>query len=500
MMTLDAIKKVYFIGIGGIGMSAIARYFLNRGCEVYGYDKTKTALTTLLEEEGMVVSYEDEKHTLPIGLKAQDLELLVVYTPAIPKDSKILNYFQNEGFELKKRSEVLGIISRGQFCIAVAGTHGKTTTSSIIAHILTDTGFGCTAFLGGIATNFNSNFVLGNNDVVVVEADEYDRSFLTLSPDLAVITSMDADHLDIYGDESALQESFHLFAGKLKDNGTLFVKSGLPMNAGKHYGINNETGISASNIRVENARFLFDYSEGNAVDLKALAEDTSNEHFSTVGNVISYVNESQTLPKDFDQGLPDVNANSKNLITDLEILLPGRHNIENAVAAIAVALKLGIDPDLIKKAVANFKGVKRRFEYVVNTTEQIYIDDYAHHPEELKACFNAVRELYPEKKLTVIFQPHLFSRTRDFADGFAEVLSTVDDLLLLDIYPAREQPIAGIDSHYLLNKITLKDKAVYAKADVLDAIALKQPELLVTVGAGDIDTLVLPLKKLLSHA
>lgn len=466
MMTLDAIKKVYFIGIGGIGMSAIARYFLNRGCEVYGYDKTKTALTTLLEEEGMVVSYEDETHTLPVGLQAQDLELLVVYTPAIPKDSKILNYFIDEGFELKKRSEVLGIISRGQFCIAVAGTHGKTTTSSIIAHILTDTGFGCTAFLGGIATNFNSNFVLGNNDVVVVEADEYDRSFLTLSPDIAVITSMDADHLDIYGDESALQESFHLFAGKLKDNGTLFVKSGLPMNAGKHYGINNETGISASNIRVENARFLFDYSEGSEVD---------TSHAFT-------------------------KSNSKNLISDLEILLPGRHNIENAVAAIAVALKLGIDADLIKKAVANFRGVKRRFEYVVNTTEQIYIDDYAHHPEELKACFNAVRELYPEKKLTVIFQPHLFSRTRDFADGFAEVLSTVDDLLLLDIYPAREQPIAGIDSKYLLDKITLKDKAVYAKAAVLQAIALKQPELLVTVGAGDIDTLVLPLKKLLSHA
>ena len=452
MIKLDHIKSVYFIGIGGIGMSAIARYFLNRGCQVSGYDKTKTTLTSLLEAEGMVVSYTDDTASLPAGLEAMDPELLVVYTPAIPKDSIILNYFKDQQFSLKKRSEVLGIISRGQFCIAIAGTHGKTTTSSIVAHILTDTGFGCTAFLGGIATNFESNFVLGNNDVVVVEADEYDRSFLTLHPDIAVITSMDADHLDIYGDESQLHESFQLFAGQLKDSGTLFVKSGLPMNAGISYGINNQPDVSASNIRVENARFLFDYSD------------------------------------------------DKHSIEDLQILLPGRHNIENAVAAIAVALRLGIEGDLIKKAVASFKGVKRRFEYIVNTDEHIYIDDYAHHPEELRACFDAVRELYPSKKLTVIFQPHLFTRTRDFADGFAEVLSSVDDLLLLDIYPAREQPLEGIDSGYLLNKITLKEKAVYAKGDVLAAIERKKPELLVTVGAGDIDTLVQPLKKLLSHA
>jgi UDP-N-acetylmuramate--alanine ligase len=452
MMKLDAIKNVYFIGIGGIGMSAIARYFLNRGCAVSGYDKTKTNLTALLEEEGMTISYEDELSTLPEGLQAQDVELLVVYTPAIPQDSKILNYFKNHGFPLKKRSEVLGIISRGQFCIAVAGTHGKTTTSSIIAHILTDTGFGCTAFLGGIATNFESNFILGSNDVVVVEADEYDRSFLTLNPDIAVITSMDADHLDIYGDESQLHESFKMFASQLKDSGTLFVKSGLPMDAGISYGINNEPGISAFNIRVENARFLFDYSD------------------------------------------------TKHTITDLEILLPGRHNIENAVAAIAVALKMGIDADLIKKAVASFKGVKRRFEYIVSTPEVVYVDDYAHHPEELRACFDAVRELYPAKKLTVIFQPHLFSRTRDFADGFAEVLSSVDDLLLLEIYPAREKPLEGIDANFLLGKITLDEKAIYTKSEILDVIANKKPELLVTVGAGDIDTLVQPLKKLFSHA
>lgn len=452
MMKLDTIKSVYFIGIGGIGMSAIARYFLNRGCQVFGYDKTKTTLTSLLEAEGMAIIYTDDVDSLPAGLDATDPELLVVYTPAIPKDSNILNYFKDQQFSLKKRSEVLGIISRGQFCIAVAGTHGKTTTSSIVAHILTDTGFGCTAFLGGIATNFESNFVLGSNDVVVVEADEYDRSFLTLNPDIAVITSMDADHLDIYGDESQLHESFQLFAGQLKDNGTLFVKSGLPMDAGISYGINNQPGVSASNIRVENSRFFFDYSD------------------------------------------------DKHSITDLQILLPGRHNIENAVAAIAVALQMGIEADLIKKAVASFKGVKRRFEYVVNTDEHIYIDDYAHHPEELRACFDAVRELYPSKKLTVIFQPHLFTRTRDFADGFAEVLSSVDDLLLLDIYPAREKPLEGIDSRYLLDKITLNEKAAYTKGDIIAAIEEKMPVLLVTVGAGDIDTLVQPLKKLLSHA
>jgi len=452
MMKLDTIKSVYFIGIGGIGMSAIARYFLNKGCLVSGYDKTKTNLTTILEAEGMTISYEDELSTLPEGLEAGDLELLVVYTPAIPKEAKILSYFKAYDFSLKKRSEVLGIISRGQFCIAVAGTHGKTTTSSIIAHLLTDTGFGCTAFLGGIATNFESNFILGNNDVVVVEADEYDRSFLTLSPDIAVITSMDADHLDIYGDESQLHDSFRLFAGQLKDGGTLFVKSGLQIDAGISYGIDKKASISASNIRVENAHFLFDYSDG------------------------------------------------KHTITDLKIVLPGRHNIENAVAAIAVGLQLGINADLIKKAVASFKGVKRRFEYIVNSPEVIYVDDYAHHPEELRACFDAVRELYPAKKLTVIFQPHLFSRTRDFVDRFAEVLSSVDDLLLLEIYPARERPLEGIDARYLLDKIALVEKAIYSKVDVLEAIKNKRPELLVTVGAGDIDTLVQPLKKMLGYA
>ncbi|MBB2151588.1 UDP-N-acetylmuramate--L-alanine ligase [Pedobacter gandavensis] len=445
-MKLDKIKRIYFVGIGGIGMSALARYFKSRGCEVCGYDKTRTTLTQSLEEEGILISYVDEVFTLPVEFLTSDEYTLVVYTPAIPKHSALLHYFQEQAFVMKKRSEVLGIISEGQFCIAVAGTHGKTTTSSIIAHVLTATGYGCTAFLGGIASNYHSNFILGANNVVVVEADEYDRSFLTLHPDLSVITSMDADHLDIYGDASKLEESFRLFAGQLKPEGTLFVKAGLPLADGISYSAGMASSIKGENIRVINSRFVFDYVDG-----------------------------------DF-------------RIDDVQLMLPGTHNVENAVAAMAVALKLGIDADKIKGAIASFKGVKRRFEYLVNTNEHIYIDDYAHHPEELKACFHAVRQLYPNKKMTVIFQPHLFSRTRDFAAGFAEVLSTVDDLILLEIYPARELPIEGVDAAFLLDKITLDSKEICAKDLVLERIKIKNPELLITVGAGDIDTLIQPLK------
>nr|WP_199079426.1 UDP-N-acetylmuramate--L-alanine ligase [Pedobacter sp. ASV19] len=451
-MELEAIKRVYFVGIGGIGMSALARYFAKRGCLVCGYDKTRTNLTIDLEREGILISYMDDDSALPVSFHEKDEDTLIVYTPAIPKNSVLMHYFKQRGFALKKRSEVLGIISKGQFCIAVAGTHGKTTTSSIVAHILTHSGFGCTAFLGGIATNYNSNFLLGDNHVVVVEADEYDRSFLTLHPDLAVITSMDADHLDIYGDSSKLQESFHLFASQLKPEGTLFVKAGLPITDGITYSLDKYADVGGLNIRVEQAHFVFDY-----------------------------------------------HSEAQN-INGLSLMLPGKHNVENAVAAISIALKLGIAPEKIKEAVATFKGVKRRFEYIVNSPEHIYIDDYAHHPEELRACFDAVRQLYPDKKLTVIFQPHLFTRTRDFADDFAQVLGTADDLILLDIYPARELPLEGIDSQMLLDKINLVSKALYGKAEVLDRIKNKQPELLLTVGAGDIDTIIQPLKTILSHA
>lgn len=449
-MELDLIKRVYFIGAGGIGMSALARYFKKRGCLVGGYDKTRTVLTSHLEEEGILISYVDELSSLPSGFEVTATDTLIVYTPAIPKDSVLLNYFRDNGFNLQKRSQVLGIISKGQFCIAVAGTHGKTTTSSIVAHILTDTGYGCTAFLGGITTNYQSNFLLGDNNVVVVEADEYDRSFLTLHPDIAVITSMDADHLDIYGDAAQLEESFQLFAKQLKPGGTLFFKQGLPIAEGITYG--SETGaiVRASNIRVKEGNFVFDYQDENVS------------------------------------------------ISDIPLMLPGKHNVENATVAMAAALKLGIDPIKVKAAVANFKGVKRRFEYVVRADKHIYIDDYAHHPEELRACFHAVRQLYPDKKMTVVFQPHLFSRTRDFAADFAEVLSTVDELLLLDIYPARELPMEGISSEFLRAKLTLENTGVYSKDEVLKYVKVNQPELLVTVGAGDIDTLIQPLKNILT--
>ncbi len=445
-MELQAIKKVYLVGIGGIGMSALARYFAKRGCLVSGYDKTRTALCAMLESEGINIDYQDVIDGITDDFKKSDEAMLIVYTPAVPKESVILNYFRMHGFALYKRSEVLGIISAGQFCIAVAGTHGKTTTSAMIAHILKDTGFDCTAFLGGIATNYASNFLQGSNNVVVVEADEYDRSFLTLHPDLAVITSMDADHLEIYGNAEQLQESFRLFAGQLKPTGTLIMRSGLPLVHGVTYGIENISGISANGIGVEAGHFVFDYED----------------EYQRIGGI--------------------------------KMLLPGRHNIENALAAIAVALKLGINANLIKKAIENFKGVKRRFEYVVKTADRVYIDDYAHHPEELKACFAAVRELFPGKKLTVIFQPHLFTRTRDFAEEFAEVLSTVDDLVLLDIYPARELPIAGINAEFLLDKVVIQDKKILNKMQLLGYIEAKLPSLLLTVGAGDIDTLVEPLK------
>jgi len=445
-MELQAIERVYFVGIGGIGMSAIARYFAKRGCLVHGYDKTRTALCESLEAEGIPISYSDDADGLAAEFLKPDESTLIVYTPAIPKDSKLLNYFKQAGFALHKRSEVLGIISAGMFCVAVAGTHGKTTTSSMIAHILKATGYDCTAFLGGIATNYESNFLLGNNNVVVVEADEYDRSFLTLHPDIAVITSMDADHLDIYGDAGQLEDSFKLFAGQLKPEGTLLHKQGLPLDLGNSYGINHTAGISASGIAVEAGHFVFDYN------------DETQE------------------------------------IKGIRMMLPGRHNIENATAAIAVALKLGIDAVLIKAAVESFKGVKRRFEFVVRNEENVYIDDYAHHPAELSACFAAVRELFPGRKLAVIFQPHLFTRTRDFADEFAAVLSTVDELVLLDIYPARELPIAGINVEFLFDKISIMDKRILNKTQVPGYIEAKKPSLLLTVGAGDIDTLVGPLK------
>lgn len=453
MMNLNHIKRVYLLGIGGIGMSGLARYFSHLGCEVMGYDKTETDLTKALVEEGIAVVYQDDMSLVPDAFKTPSEETLLIFTPAVPKDLVLKNFFQNQGFTLYKRSEVLGIISASRFTIAVAGTHGKTTTSTMIAHILKDSGYDCSAFLGGISSNYNTNVLYGDNNVVVVEADEYDRSFLTLHPNIAVVTSADPDHLDIYGDESHLIESFELFLSRLVENGVSIVKKGLPFSGTFAYAIEQNSDAYAKNIRVSDGAFYFDYV-----------------------------------------GLDGT------LFSDLHLGIAGIHNVENAVAAVTVALQLEISEDAIRTALATFRGAKRRFEYIVKSEKAIYVDDYAHHPEELRAFIASMRKLYPGKKLTIVFQPHLFSRTRDFVEGFAEVLAMADELLLLDIYPAREVPIEGVTSAWLLDKIKLDNKRLVTPESVLDIVKTEEPTLIATVGAGDIDRLVKPLKQLLEHA
>ena len=450
-MELQNIKRVYLIGVGGIGMSGLARYFAHIGCIVCGYDRTPTDLTDELRNEGIQVIFDDRTDWIPMSFQTPDACTLVIYTPAIPRDSAIYNFFKNRGFELFKRSQVLGIISKSMFTIAVAGTHGKTTTSCMIAHILKDSGKDCSAFLGGISSNYNSNVLYGKNNIVVVEADEYDRSFLTLHPDIAVITSMDADHLDIYGDHNHLTESFMQFASQIKDNGTLIVHEDLPLTSGLTYSAHGPADVKGQNIRIEGGDFYFDFK------------------------------------------------NKSVSITDIKLGIAGTHNVENATAAIEVALQLDIEPELIKKALGSFKGVKRRFEYIVRSKEHIYIDDYAHHPEELRAAISSVKKLYPNKKLTTIFQPHLYTRTRDFADGFAEVLDMSDELIMLDIYPARELPIEGVNADIILDRMKLLNKRKCGKQEAVELVQNEKPELLLTVGAGDIDQLVQPLKKVLEN-
>ena len=450
-MELNNIKRVYLVGIGGIGMSGLARYFHHLGCVVCGYDKTATPLTDALHNEGICMLFEDKADLIPMSFQSPDEGTLIIYTPAIPKDSAILNFFKNKGFDMQKRSQVLGLISKSMYTIAVAGTHGKTTTSSMIAHILKDSGKDCSAFLGGISSNYQTNVLYGNNNIVVVEADEYDRSFLTLHPDVAIITSMDADHLDIYGDHSQLEESFKLFASQLKQGGTLIYHKGLPLGDGITYTMNDEAQAMATNVRIQDGDFYFDFNNGTT------------------------------------------------RIPDIKMGIAGLHNIENAVAAIEAALLVQVSSAAIHAALGSFKGVKRRFEYIVKTKEHIYIDDYAHHPEELRAAISSVKKLYPDKKLTVMFQPHLFTRTRDFADGFAEVLDMADELLMLDIYPARELPIAGVDSDMILSRMNMLNKRKCGKQEAVDIVRIEKPELLLTVGAGDIDTLVQPLKQVLEN-
>lgn len=450
-MNIDKIKRVYLLGIGGIGMSGLARYFRRLGCEVAGYDRTSTELTRALEAEGMPVTYSDDVATVPANFQEPSEETLLIFTPAIPKDLALKAFFVNQGHELFKRSQVLGFISASRFTIAVAGTHGKTTTSTMVAHILKDSGYDCSAFLGGISSNYQNNVLFGENNVVVVEADEYDRSFLTLHPNIAIVTSADADHLDIYGDPEELVTSFKLFLDRVVDGGDKIVKKGLPFSGNITYSREEQCDAYAENVHVRDGEFYFDY---HSADLT---------------------------------------------IKDIHLGIPGLHNVENAVAAITVAKLLEIDADKIVQALSNFKGVKRRFEFLVRTKEHVYIDDYAHHPEELRAFLTSMKKLYPNKKLTVVFQPHLFTRTRDFIDGFAEVLGLADELLLMEIYPARELPIEGVDSSWLLSKIELENKRLVSPEEVLEIVKSESPELVVTVGAGDIDKLVKPLSDILRN-
>ncbi|MFK7900340.1 MAG: UDP-N-acetylmuramate--L-alanine ligase [Cyclobacteriaceae bacterium] len=458
-MKLTDFHSVYFIGIGGIGMSALAKWFTHNNYTVGGYDRGRTPLIEQLIADGINVHFEDsEKNITPEFKDANDT--LIVYTPAIPLQHKELCYFKKNNFTVLKRSEVLGLITKDIETIAVAGTHGKTTTSSLLAHLLLEGGKNCTAFLGGIPANYQSNFIANKGSldtaIAVVEADEFDRSFLKLFPTDAIITSIDPDHLDIYDTHESLIESFQLFATQVQESGEVVaskeVKTALDFqNAHVHsvcYSINGSE-IYTDNLRIQDGKYIFDY-----------ISDTQH-------------------------------------INDLALSLPGMHNVENALAAITMALSKGVTPKDIKKGITSFKGIKRRFEFVLQNEKTVFIDDYAHHPLEVQAAVLAARQLYPTKKLTVVFQPHLFSRTRDFMQGFANNLSQVDELLLLDIYAARELPIAGIDSQHLLDQVTLKNKHLVNKNSLTNHLKKNRPEVIMTLGAGDIDQLIEPIKKVL---
>ncbi|WP_432671987.1 UDP-N-acetylmuramate--L-alanine ligase [Flavobacterium sp. SM2513] len=447
-MNLNQIQNVFFVGIGGIGMSALARYFHTLGKNVAGYDKTPTELTDELMQSGISIHFEDKIDLIPAEFTKETT--LVVITPAVPKLQSQWNYFIERNFEVKKRAEVLGIITKNTFCFAVAGTHGKTTTSSILAHILFQSGVDVTSFLGGIVENYNSNLIGNGKTVTVVEADEFDRSFLHLHPNIACITSMDADHLDIYGDSAAIEASFEEFAAKIEDKNNLFVTTQLPL-SGKTVGINEKADFEAINIRIEKSAYIFDIK-------------TDNE-----------------------------------LINDVRFALPGQHNLTNALMAFAMAKTYGVSDENSKAALNSFKGIRRRFSYQIQSENLVYIDDYAHHPTEINAVHQAVSELYPGQKVLAIFQPHLFSRTRDFADDFAKSLSAFDSVLLLDIYPARELPMEGITSEWLLNKMTNSDKKVVEKSDLPTEILKSNATVFVTIGAGDIGAMVPNIKKVLNE-
>ena len=430
-------------------MSALARYYTFLGKEVAGYDKTASPLTNQLEDLGIAIHFEDNLALIPDQF-LNAAETLVVYTPAVPRDHEEWKYFTANGYTVKKRSEVLGMITKDTFCFAVAGTHGKTTTSSILAHLLKETGTPLTAFLGGISEDFNSNFVYEGSEYAVVEADEFDRSFLQLEPDVACITSMDADHLDIYGDQASLQKSFRDFAAKLKPNGKLFVRNGLPIQ-GITYGIEDDSDYCIKNIRIEHGTYIFDL------------------------------------------GTPET------ILKGVKFNKPGRHNLLNGLVAFAMAIQAGPPLDRLAEAMETFKGVQRRFSYKIRKENLIFIDDYAHHPTEIDAVFEAIKEMHPDKKILTVFQPHLFSRTRDFVKEFAESLSRFDSVLLLDIYPAREKPMPGVTAEWLLEMIPNPMKKLVSKQELAEEIKAQKPQVLVTLGAGDIGLEVESLKQALEY-
>jgi UDP-N-acetylmuramate--alanine ligase len=444
-------KTYYFIGIGGIGMSAIARYLNNNGHKVYGYDRTQTQLSIQLEQEGMNISYEDDPTCLPSNID------LVIYTPAIPKDNKILQEVINRGLRLEKRAIALSEIIKDKKVVAISGTHGKTTTSGLLAHLLHNSKIGCSAFLGGIANNYSTNMLCNEkSEYVVVEADEYDRSFLQLRPYIAAITSISPDHLDIYQNRDNLEQAFTQFANQTNKNGRIFLKKEVSIETNTDittntYSLTNiESDYYAWNLRVSNGSYYFDYHT------------------------------------------------PEKIYYDMQMTYPGIHNIENAILALSIALTLGVSEYELRSALKSFKGMKRRFDLKFKTAETIYYDDYAHHPEEIEATITSLRHLYPNKRICGIFQPHLYSRTKDFADEFAKALEELDDIILLPIYPAREEPIPGITSKTILHKINKMDKYHVTKEQLFPLLSALQPQLLVTLGAGDIDQLIEPIIELLT--
>ena len=451
---------LYFLGIGGIGMSALARYFKAKGYEVAGYDRTPSPLTQRLENEGISIHYTDDPNLVPENIE------FVVLTPAIPANSLELKYLREKNVKIVKRAEVLGMLSRQHRALAIAGTHGKTTTTALVTHILMTAHTKLSAFIGGIARNIDSNVVIGaeNDDYVVMEADEFDHSFLQLSPYVSIVTSIDADHLDIYGDYQHLKDSFNEFVDKTSDDGLVIYHAKLPLETKKPhitYGLENAD-VTAENIRVVDGETQFDVVVLNVCALPSSLNALSNPR-------------------------------------TLKMRLYGNHNVQNALAAIIMCSYIGVSQEDIRKGLATFKGVQRRFDIRVKNEKHIYVDDYAHHPEEIKAALTAARKVFGDKELTVVFQPHLFTRTRDFMDDFAESLSLADRVILLDIYPARELPIEGVTSAALLKKITSKEKILCSKNELLDTIKRIDPELIMTVGAGDIDRFVPQIEKMLGE-